>query len=134
MKRIFVDTGAWYALIDRSDPDHRRAADFLRKNSLSLVTTNFIFDETVTLLRNRLGWEVAADFGKKLKDSAFVSLAAVTAADEERAWEIFLKFRDKAFSYSDCTSFAFMQRLKMDTAFAFDSHFKVMKFQVMPVL
>ncbi len=134
MKRLFVDTGAWYALIDRKDPDHKTAVDFFSKNKIPLVTSNFIFDETVTLLRSRLGWEVASDFGKKLKDSAFVSLAAVKDTDEEKAWEIFLKFKDKAFSYTDCTSFAFMQRLGMNAAFTFDSHFKTMKYQAFPAL
>ena len=75
MKRLFVDTGAWYALIDRNDPDHKNAADFFRSNKTPLITTNFIFDETVTLLRSRLGWGIAADFGKKLKDSGFVTLS-----------------------------------------------------------
>ena len=134
MKRLFVDTGAWYALVDRKDPDHDAAALFFSNNKISLVTSNFIFDETVTLLRSRLGWGVASAFGKKLKDSVFVSLAAIKDADEEKAWEIFLKFKDKDFSYTDCTSFALMQRLGIDAAFSFDSHFKTMKFQVFPAL
>ena len=134
MRRLFVDTGAWYALIDRNDPDHKNAADFFWRNKTPLITTNFIFDETVTLLRSRLGWAVAADFGKKLRDSGFVSLVVVKDIDEEKAWEIFLKFKDKDFSYTDCTSFALMQRLQIDTAFSFDSHFKIMKFQVLPAL
>ena len=39
---------------------------------------------------------------------------------------------DKGFSWTDCTNFAVMERLKIDTAFSFDSHFKAMKFQVLP--
>ncbi|MBI5212767.1 MAG: PIN domain-containing protein [Nitrospirae bacterium] len=50
----------------------------------------------------------------------------------EKAWEIFLKYKDKDFSYTDCTSFAVMERLKIDIAFTFDSHFQAIKFQVMP--
>jgi len=133
MRRLFVDTGAWYALIDRNDPDHKNAADFFWRNKTPLITTNFIFDETVTLLRSRLGWGVAADFGKKLQESGFVNLVVVKDIDEEKAWEIFLKFKDKDFSYTDCTSFALMQRLRIDTAFSFDTHFKIMKFQALPV-
>ena len=63
-----------------------------------------------------------------------MSLAVVKDIDEEKAWEIFLKFKDKEFSYTDCTSFALMQRLQIDTAYSFDSHFKIMKFQVLPAL
>lgn len=132
MKRLFVDTGAWYALVDKNDPDHKEAASFIINNKIPLLTTNFIFDETITLLRSRLGWSVAKEFGQRLKDSRFVSLITVKDEDEDRAWEIFLKYKDKDFSYTDCTSFAVMGRLRIDTAFSFDSHFKTMKFQVVP--
>jgi len=132
MKRLFVDTGAWYALVDKNDPDHKEAASFIRNNQIPLLTTNFVFDETITLLRSRLVWSVASEFGQRLKDSRFVSLIAVKDEDEEKAWEIFLKYKDKDFSYTDCTSFAVMERLKIDIAFTFDSHFQAMKFQVAP--
>ncbi len=132
MKRLFVDTGAWYALVDKNDPDHKEAVSFIKNNKIPLLTTNFVFDETITLLRSRMGWSVSKDFGHRLKDSSFVSIVAVRDEDEERAWEIFLKFKDKDFSYTDCTSFAVMERLKLDTAFSFDRHFQTMKFQVMP--
>jgi predicted nucleic acid-binding protein len=76
---------------------------------------------------------VAKEFGQRLKDSRFVSLVTVKDEDEERAWEIFLKYKDKDFSYTDCTtSFAVMERLKMNMAFTFDSHFQTMKILSMP--
>ena len=132
MNGIFVDTGAWYALVDSDDADHAAAAVFLSANKLSLVTTNFVFSETVTLIRYRLGFKAAHSFGQKLKASGSVRVVAVTAADEERAWEIFTKYRDQDFSFVDCTSFAAMERMKMTVAFAFDRHFSAMKFAVAP--
>lgn len=132
MKRIFVDTGAWYAVVDKKDPDHKQAETFLKTNETPLLTTNFIFDETVTLLRSRLGFDVAKNFGQNLKNSSLVGIVAVKDEDEERAWQIFLKYKDQDFSFTDCTSFAVMERLKLDTAFSFDSHFEAMKFRVMP--
>ncbi len=130
MKRLFADTGAWYALTDKKDPDHLNATQFLQKNTFPIVTTNFVFDETITLLRARLGRQAAAEFGQRLKDSRLVTIIAVNGDDENRAWDIFLKFKD--FSYTDCTSFAVMQRLKLDMAFTFDGHFEVMKFDAVP--
>ena len=46
---IFVDTGAWYALLDKSDANHHAAVKF--KDSLvhPLVTSNYIADEVITL-------------------------------------------------------------------------------------
>ena len=95
MRRIFVDTGAWYALVDRSDPDHPAARAFFEANRLPLVTTNFVFDETVTLLRRRLGWSVACGFGRGLKESRLAAIVYVTVEDEDAAWAIFRKFRDR---------------------------------------
>jgi predicted nucleic acid-binding protein len=132
MKRIFVDTGAWYALVDKSDPDHPAARRFFAANRTPLATTNFVFDETVTLLRRRLGWQTACEFGRRLKDSELAGMVYVTGEDEDAAWEIFRKFRDKDFSYTDCTSFAVMERLKVKAAFTFDSHFTAMGCQVVP--
>jgi predicted nucleic acid-binding protein len=132
MKCIFVDTGAWYALVDKKDPDHSAAAVFFKNNKIPLMTTNFIFDEIVTLLRRRLGWSIASNFGTRMKDSRLTTLLAVRRENEERAWEIFLKFKDQDFSYTDCTSFAVMEALKVDAAFSFDQHFLTMNFQVFP--
>lgn len=132
MNGIFVDTGAWYALVDSDDADHKAAAAFLAANTLPLITTNFIFSETVTLIRYRIGHEAARSFGQKLQESNFVRVIAVTPVDEERAWEIFCKYSDQDFSFVDCTSFAVMERMKLATVFGFDRHFSVMKYAVVP--
>ena len=132
MNGIFVDTGAWYALVDSDDADHKAAAAFLAANTMPLITTNFIFSETVTLIRYRIGHEAARIFGQKLKESSFVRVVTVTTADEERAWEIFCKYRDQDFSFVDCASFAVMERMKLSTAFGFDRHFSAMKYAVVP--
>ena len=132
MNGIFVDTSGWYALVDRDDVDHAAAAAFLASNTLPLITTNFVFAESITLIRYRLGFEAAAGFGQKLKESGFIRMVAVTPADEERAWDIFTKYRDQDFSFVDCTSFAVMGRMKLATAFTFDRHFSIMKLAMVP--
>lgn len=132
MKRVFVDTGAWYALVDRKDPVHGIAVEFLNSNTIPLVTTNFILDETVTLINKRLGWKIASEVGGRLRDGLSAGLTIVSDKDEDAAWAIFLKYRDSGFSYTDCTSFAVMKRLGLDTAFTFDAHFAVMNFNVVP--
>jgi predicted nucleic acid-binding protein len=129
---IFVDTGAWYALVDSDDADHTTAAAFLAANTIPLITTNFVLSETITLIRYRIGHKAARSFGQKLKESSFARVVTVTTADEERAWEIFCKYSDQDFSFVDCTSFAVIERMKLSAAFAFDRHFSVMKFAVVP--
>ncbi|MDQ7826676.1 MAG: PIN domain-containing protein [Candidatus Eremiobacteraeota bacterium] len=130
MKRVFVDTGAWYALVDSHDPDHRQAETFLKSNTLPMVTTNFVFDESVTLIKKRLGHHVAVEFGERLMKSPSVMVLPVEPRDQEEAWRIFSEYRDLDFTYTDCTSFAVMKRLSLVTAFAFDSHFTMMGFSL----
>ena len=48
----------------------------------------------------------------------------VTPQDERRAREILTRYTDKAFSFTDATSFALMERLGISYAFSFDSDFR----------
>jgi predicted nucleic acid-binding protein len=132
MKSVFVDTSAWYALVDADDSDHAVAVAFHTGNKIPLITTNALFSETLTLIRYRIGIDAACAFGEMLKASSFIRMVTVMPEDEERAWGIFCKYRDQNFSFADCTSFAVMERMKLDMAFTFDRHFKVMQFTVVP--
>ena len=52
-------------------------------------------------------------------------------ADEKRAKEIIARYKDKTFSYTDATSFALMERLGLEAAFAFDAHFRQYGFSLL---
>lgn len=124
MKRAFVDTSAWYALIDGRDPDHRDVLAALKAYEKRLVTTNFVFDETVTLIRYRLGWRQAHEFGQAALRGEIAQLVRVSPKDEEAAWKTFSSYEDKVFSFTDCTSFVIMHRLDIETAIALDRDFR----------
>jgi len=132
LKRVFVDTSAWYALADRKDPDHASAAQALGRWSGRLVTSNFVLDESATLIRFRLGLAAARTFGETLLDGSAARLVSITRRDERRAWEIFTGFRDQSFSYTDCTSFALMERLKLEAAVALDQDFRAFGVECLP--
>ena len=74
MAYIFVDTSAWYALLDKSDANHRAAVKF--KDSLAgpLVTSNYVADEVITLARSRLGYKIAVKIGQKMWDESIANL------------------------------------------------------------
>ena len=124
MNRVFVDTGAWYALTDGKDPDHEAVVAALRINRDRLLTSNYVVDETLTLVRFRLGWKVAHRLGEQLRTGALARVERISLADEEAAWTIFSTYADKAFSFTDCTSFALCQRLKLPLCLAIDSDFR----------
>ena len=89
-----------------------------------LVTTDFVVDETLTLLRFRLGLPAAETWWRQIARSERVRWERVDASRFDKARELFFQYRDKDFSFTDCTSFALMERLRIKTAFSFDAHFK----------
>lgn len=124
---VFVDTGAFFAIENERDRHHPKALDTrdeLMSQGQRLVTSDYILDEVYTLIRMRVGHRAAVDFGESIRSSRFFRIEPVTTADFEAAWRIFRRYDDKPFSFTDCTSFALMERLKIGTAFTFDRSFQ----------
>lgn len=48
----------------------------------------------------------------------------VTEDDVRGAWHAFRKYRDRHWSFTDCTSKVVLERLRIPQAFAFDHHFR----------
>lgn len=132
MERLFVDTSAWYAYANRKDPKHADVSEILRTFPGSLVTSNYVFDETVTLCLYRLGHQVACMVGSVLRNPDEVDMVRVTIEDEVAAWELFLNRTDQDYSFIDCTSFTLMRRLGLGTALALDTDFTAENFTVIP--
>lgn len=121
---IFVDTGAWFAAFVPNDPDHAAADGWLAQNREPLLTTDYIVDELLTLLRKRHEHQRAVRLGESLLSGAVAQLEWVTPADVQAAWEVFRAFDDKGWSFTDCVSRVVIERLDIRTAFAFDAHFR----------
>ena len=130
--RLFVDTSAWFAYVNAGDPDHQRVRAALDDPPGRLVTSNFVFDETVTLAQARLGHRRAVAIGRTLLDPALVEFLRVTPADEHAGWTLFERRPDKSYSFTDCTSFVVMRRLRLERAVALDAHFSQEGFEVLP--
>ena len=129
---IFIDTSAFLSLEDESDQYHEGAIQFreqvLRMRRYEIVTTSYILDETLTLIRFRIGIKASIDFSKKLRMSEVVKSVYISRGIEERALDIFEKYDDKDFSFTDCVSFVVMLEMGIKEAFAFDQHFDQMGF------
>jgi hypothetical protein len=129
--KLFVDTSAWLALNDRSDQFHALAVEKLasiRAGRISLVTSDYVLDESVTIIRLRASHAAAVIFGQSILGSSVIDLIPVGSDDRLAAWEIFKKYADQDFSFTDCTSFALMRKLCLKTAFSFDGHFSLIGF------
>ena len=96
------------------------------------MTSEYIFDETITLIRTSLGYQEAVEFGEKVKKSNLTQIISVTQEDRKAGWKIFKKYDDQVFSFTDCVSFAQMERLEINIALGLDEDFKTMGYRVVP--
>ncbi len=135
MKALFVDTGAWMAMADATDPAHlgsRRARDECLHARGILLTTDYIMDEALTLIRMRLGLRAASDWWHQIEGSSRLRWEWIdpTRADKARTW--FFQRKDKDFSFTDCTSFVVMTELRVRRALTTDHHFRQGGFEIVP--
>lgn len=132
-RRVFLDSSAYLALLDRDDQHHDEAADILRalaREQTLQFTTNVILIEAHALILSRLGIPQGQDFLGDLERSA-TTVVRVRAADEVRARQIIYRYDDKDFSMTDALSFTVMERLQITRTFTFDRHFAQYGFTVL---
>jgi predicted nucleic acid-binding protein len=127
----FVDTSAFYAVIDGDDERHeaaRNAWERLLDGRDTLHTTNYVLVETIALLHSRIGMD-----GLRTFTADVMPILAVTWVDEgthRSAHHALLVSSRRALSLVDCVSFEVMRRQGIDRVFCFDDHFAEQGFQV----
>ena len=130
-ERVFVDTSAFYALMDRSDSNYNQAAGLwasLLEKDLYLCTGNYVIVETLALLQNRLGFEAA-----NLWHGDVLGLAEILWVDRSMhnlAYELWLSLGRMKLSFVDCVSFVAMRHYKVRKVFGFDRHFVEQGFEI----
>ena len=123
----FVDTSGFYALLVERDPAHQRATETLARAAKSrgrFVTSDYVLDETVTLLKARgLGHLVEALFDAVFKSSA-CRIEWIEASRFETTRQFLRKHNDQPWSFTDCSSFCLMHELKLHKTLTTDIHFR----------
>ena len=87
MNRVFVDTGGFYAALNRRDASPRAAARLFRlaqRDHWFLFTTNFVFAESHALILARMGWDRAWRFLQAMVTGS-TNVIRGEEADERRA-------------------------------------------------
>jgi uncharacterized protein len=123
--RIFIDTSAFYALLDRDDENHQKAKSVwvgLLRNENTLITSNYVLVETVALLQHRLGIEAVRGFQNDI--SPLVNVEFVISELHRSGVSALLSARRRNLSLLDCISFEMMRAFEIRAVFAFDPHFK----------
>jgi uncharacterized protein len=123
---VFVDTAGFVALWDASDDYHARAVELqsqLTRGRRRFLTTDYIADETATLLMIRHSHAAASDFLASVTDTRALRIEWVGQDRFDAAASLFRNRPDKGWSFTDCVSFTVMRELGLHDCFTTDHHF-----------
>ena len=122
---VLVDTGVFFAFYSIKDEHHF--------DSLGLIThlikgrwgrafiSNHILDETLNIIKYRLGPEVSKAFLETFIDSNIIDVLYTDAELEMNALKIFRKkLRRKGLSYTDAVTAALIKSHKIDYLLSYD--------------
>ena len=128
---LFIDTSAFYSFFDKSDKNHQRISQLINDRTETFITSNFIVDELVTLLRVR-HFEVVQieSYIEAILQENICQLLRINPETELKAWTMLKKYKDVTFSYTDCTSFILMKEHKIEKAISLDEHFVIAGFEL----
>jgi predicted nucleic acid-binding protein len=131
--RIFIDTSAFFALLDRDDANHlkskRKWGDILSYEN-TLVTSNYVLVECFALMQSRIGLEAVRGFQEDVLP--LINIEWVTSEIHKSGVSALLAASRRKLSLVDCVSFEIMRTLGIKTVFAFDLHFAEQGFKSIP--
>lgn len=122
-------------MADAADPAHqasRRERDSCLEGGGILVSTDYVIDEALTLIRARLGLRAAAEWWAQIDASSRIRWERIDASRAERARTRFFEWTDRDVSFTDCTSFVVMEELGLAKALTTDRHFSQAGFVTVP--
>ncbi len=129
--KIFIDSSAYIAYYNKRDENHEKAKNFLDKirskeiSPIIFYTSDYIFDEVLTTIIALTGRkDLAIKVGNTILSSKITKIIKVDSKIFNEAWELFKKYKDKTWSFTDCTSFIIMKINNIKRAFTFDEHYK----------
>ncbi len=130
-ERLFIDTWGWLALRDQREAAHDEASRFyedFRRGSGAVYTTDYVLDETITLLFRRLPFSLADASLKKIESAAeagYLQVERIIPARFEKATNLRRKYQDKPnISFTDFTSMVVMEELSIQDVLSEDAHFE----------
>lgn len=134
--RALVDTSALLALSRTRDQYHARAVGIAEKHHGAggrYCGTTLILGELHAHLVHLRGPAAARDTLVRLLEDPihqWIEVDASLVSDAITNW--LAKFGDQTFTLTDAVSFEVMKREKLSRAFAFDQHFEIAGFELLP--
>jgi uncharacterized protein len=131
--RLFVDSGAWIALVSARDQHHAEADSMFRAattRKIRMVTTNLVLAEVHRLLLHRAGVRPAASALDRFEASPLLTIVFAGAEHHRAARAWMARLADQPMSYTDAVSFAVMDASRCSAAMSFDHDFMLAGFSL----
>jgi hypothetical protein len=106
------------------EENHAVALAYFQGETRPWFTTDYVVDETLTLLRSRGEDLRALSLGDEFFAGALAKVHHVAQDEVQAAWQVFRHFHDKDWSFTDCTSKVIIEKLGLTTSLTFDHHFR----------
>lgn len=124
---IILDASVLIAYLNKDDVHHTQARELMMKikaNTYGVeTTTDYVFDEVLSVVQRKISQEEACLAGKYLLES--LPLTITNDLIFVRAWHLFKKTSN--LSFTDCTLLAFMREYSFQYLATFDKGFKAVK-------
>lgn len=127
---LFIDTWGWLVIHNKRESRYTEVNRFYRKfraHGGTIYTTDYVLDETLTLLFRRLSFPVAGEAISILDNAVkqgYLKLEWISPQRFEKAKEFRLRFQDKPeISFTDLTSMVVMKELDLISILTDDDHF-----------
>ncbi len=127
-----LDTGPVVAFSLPADEYHLAARAHFRTPALRLFTTATIVGEIYTFLRRRAGHHSARAVVRNLQASPVVSIDEVDDAFDAEIWRVIDEYAGVPLSYPDASLVVLGRRLRITTAFSFDSDLAAAGLRLVP--
>lgn len=126
---VFVDTFALIAWLNPRDDAHATVAAFLDGFTGRLLTTEWVLMELADALSAPDARATAVAFLKAVRADSQFDVVDYSPIVYQAGFDLFANRPDKAWSLTDCISFAVMTEYKLTEALTVDRHFEQAGFQ-----
>jgi predicted nucleic acid-binding protein len=127
VEKIFVDTVAWLALLNKNDDLHthaRQVMKMLRRQRAALITTEFVLLEVADALSAPAHRGRTVEFINGLRRLPLLSILPAHQSLWTAGWQLYSDRPDQDWSLTDCISFTVMTQERLTQSFTSDHNFE----------
>ena len=131
MSDRFADTSFLVALLNQNDEAHRLALHYASEPGLRIVTTKWVLVEFANWFATSQARVKVLTFVESLARQPLVTIMSATDSQFAEGLALYDQRHDKAWSLTDCISFAVMRDIRLTEALTADHHFEQAGFRAL---